>query len=461
MRIIITLIRLILILCVLGIAGLLPLPDAPVVAQSANTVPPPHLGYGIHIGPHTDVNPALVDQLRMDWVKLYEIGQISSYPNKRILFRIDLPWPENWSSFRAAVRQWAVDLSRSGVDAIEVHNEPNLAMEWPHGPNAWEYTQMLRVAYTQIKDVDPNIIVVSGGLAPTITTSDRGAVSDIDYAAEMLDNGAAQWFDAFGYHPYGYNQPPEAEPSYDTLVFRRVELIRELFEERGIFDKQIWMTEFGWLRDPAEDGVTCSDSDPDFSGFAWLRVSGQTQADYTVRAYQWADLHWAWAGPMFLWNLNWALYTTGINPLCSHMRWFSVLRGDGSPLPVFQNVASMPHRFSDYLPRLTIYAENMTVETSARCEGAVQVGEFKVLNSGYPGSFTATVSASVPPGGPEIEFVPETVSNGDTVQVFADTEELEPGLHIVFINVTATIGEELVGEAIQGYIVVNDDGGCQ
>jgi acyl-coenzyme A thioesterase PaaI-like protein len=34
---------------------------------------------------------------------------------------------------------------------------------------------MLRVAYTVIKEVNPNIIVVSGGLAPTITTGDRGA----------------------------------------------------------------------------------------------------------------------------------------------------------------------------------------------------------------------------------------------------------------------------------------------
>src|SRR5690606_25588412 len=83
-------------------------------------------------------------------------------------------------------RQRAASAAAVGVDAIEVHNEPNLAMEWPHGPNAWEYTQMLRVAYTAIKAADPSIIVVSGGLAPTITTQDRGAISDLDFAEEML-----------------------------------------------------------------------------------------------------------------------------------------------------------------------------------------------------------------------------------------------------------------------------------
>lgn len=433
----------------------------PAAAQGQSSRPAPHLGYGVHVAPNTNVNPALVDQLRMDWVKLYEVGQIGAFPNQRILFRMDLPWPSNWEAFRTSVRQRAAELSALGVEAIEVHNEPNLANEWPHGPNAWEYTQMLRVAYTQIKAVNPNIIVVSGGLAPTITTADRKAISDLDYAAEMLDNGAAQWFDVFGYHPYGYNQPPEAEPSYDTLTFRRAELIRKLFEDRGIYDKQIWMTEFGWLRDPAEDGVSCSESDPNFAGFAWLRVSGQTQADYTVRAFDWADRYWPWTGPMFLWNLNWSLFPTGMTPLCSHMRWFSILRSDGSTLPVFERVAGMSRRTSDYLPHLTIYAPDMTVETSLSCPGSIMVGEFKVLNTGYPGHFSASVSAASPPDGPPVEIYPQEVSNGDTVQVFADTQDLSPGMYIIYVNVTATINDQMVAEMIQGYIVVSEgQGGC-
>lgn len=392
----------------------------------------------------------------MDWVKLYEIGQVGAYQGKRILFRMDLSWPSNWDSFRASIRQRASELSALGVDAIEIHNEPNLALEWPHGPNAWEYTQMLRVAYTQIKAVNPNIIVVSGGLAPTLTTSDRGAISDIDYAAEMLDNGAAQWFDAFGYHPYGYNAPPEAEPAYDTLVFRRVELVRELFEERGILNKQIWLTEFGWLRDPADEGVQCSESDLHFAGFGWMRVTAEQQADYTVRAFEWADRYWPWAGPMFLWNLNWSLYEHNITPLCSHMRWFSVLRSDGTPLPVFQRVATMPRRYSDYQPWLTINAENLTVETSTYCPGSVMVGEFQVLNTGYPRNFTATVEAAVPPVGPEVELLPATVTNGETVQVFADVQGMTPGLHVIYINVSTMAGDERLAQMIQGYIVVTD-----
>jgi hypothetical protein len=449
--------RLLWLICLLGIY---PAPTRPAAAQSDSSLPPPHLGYGIHIAPNALTDPTLVDQLHMDWVKLYDVGQITLFPGKRILFRMDLSWPTDWGAFRSNVRQQAADLAARGVDAVEIHNEPNLAMEWPHGPNAWEYTQLLRVAYTAIKSVAPDLIVVSGGLAPTLTTGDGGAISDIDFAAEMLDNGAAQWFDAFGYHPYGYNAPPETEPTTDTLVFRRVELIRALFEERGIYDKQIWMTEFGWLRDPAEDGVQCSDSDPAFAGFAWLRVSAKTQADYTVRAFDWADRYWPWAGPMFLWNLNFSLYGPETLSMCSHMRWFSVLRSDGSPLPVFSRVATMPRRPSNYLPQLTLYTQSMTIETGPECPGLILVGEFQVLNSGYPGAFIAEVQAVSPPGGPTVEVMPTTVSSGDTVQVFANTEKLIPGLYIIYVNVTATIEDQNVSQALQGYIVVDQSKGC-
>jgi hypothetical protein len=165
---------------------------------------------------------------------------------------------------------------------------------------------------------------------------------------------------------------------------------------------------------------------------------------------------------MFLWNLNWSLYPPDVNPLCSHMRWFSLLRRDGTPLPVFERVASMTRRPSDYLPRLTLYAENMTVETSTYCPGSILVGEFQVLNSGYPGTFTATVQTAVPPGGPEVEVFPPDPSAGDTVQVYADTTNLRPGLHTIYLNVAATIEEEAYAQMIQGYIVIGEgQEGCE
>src|SRR4051812_48393923 len=157
--------------------------------------PEPHLGYGIHIAPNTNVDPTLVNALGMDWVKIYDLGQETAYPGKHILLRWDLRWPNDWNDFKQDVANRARSLIGRNIDAVEVGNEPNLVNEWVHAPNAWEYVEMLSVAYTTIKSVNPNVIVVSAGLAPTMTTPDKPAVSDLDFANEMLGNGAGQWFD--------------------------------------------------------------------------------------------------------------------------------------------------------------------------------------------------------------------------------------------------------------------------
>ena len=230
-------------------------------------------------------------------------------------------------------------------------------------------------------------------MAPTETTPDHKAESDLDFADEMFGNGAAQWFDAFGYHPYGYNLPPEADPNTNKLVFRRTERIRALMEKYGIY-KQIWLTEFGWLRDPSEDGVNCQDNDPEFVGYAWLRVSGKQQADYLVRAFQYADQNWPWAGPMFVWNLNWN-QQTWLNP-CNNQRWFALLRLNGDKTTAFQALAAMPHRYSDYQPKIELHADtqtNMTAQVSLACPHMMPLGKFTIDNSGYPLPVNLTVEA--------------------------------------------------------------------
>ena len=55
---------------------------------SRTALPYAALGYGVHVGPHTSASPVLVDQLRMDWVKVCKVGQVAAFSNKRVLF----PW---------------------------------------------------------------------------------------------------------------------------------------------------------------------------------------------------------------------------------------------------------------------------------------------------------------------------------------------------------------------------------
>jgi hypothetical protein len=414
----------------------------------------PHLGYGIHWAPNTSVDPRLVDQLGMDWVKVYELGHASLFPNQRVLLRIDAGWQTDWPAFKQNFAAYIREVARQPVEAVEIHNEPNLSLEWGNRqPNAWQYTQLLRIAYTIIKSIKPSLIVVSGGLAPTITTPDRMAITDLDFAREMFANGAGQWFDAFGYHPYGYNLPPEAPPNGpQPLVFRRTELMRALMEEFGIY-KQMWLTEFGWLRNPSEDGVNCSDTDPNFSGFAWMRVSADTQADYLARAFDYAHLNWPWAGPMFVWNLNFQ-QVTFLSP-CSHMRWFGLLKGNGDPLPAFSRLARMKRYPSDYAPSFELRSpDRLYAEISLLCPQRASMGTFTIENVGYP----AATDFSIEPlnlSPPYLEVQPTSAGIGESITVYADPSGLaQPGQYTVYLNVKTTYKGRPLSQGLRGVVNV-------
>ena len=392
---------------------------------------------------------------------------------------MDLDWPNDWNYFRSEVARRTRELVSFGVDAIEVHNEPNLSLEWPRGPNAWEYTQMLRVAYETIKGIAPDVIVVSGGLAPTLTTPDRRAINDLDFAREMLENGAADYMDVFGYHPYGFNQPPEADPAAHELTFRRAEYIHDLLVAYGAGDKPIWLTEFGWLRDPAESGRDCSSS-PALAGFDWMRLPERVVADYTVRAFQYADRYWPWAGPMFLWNLNWQLYEHDYEDACSHLRWYGILEPDGAPTATYHAVAAMPRRPSSYLPQVTTRPVppdeddpaslpltrdgQWTYALAAFCPRLVAVGEFEVMNGGWPASVNFTVEPQNAPaaGMPQIFVSTDQARFGDRVTIYADVSQTAPGDYLTVVNLRGMYGTRPIsGTAVLLLQVDNSPINCQ
>ena len=290
---------------------------------------------GISVAPHLPSRPDQLDALGMTWVKVYQTDQISEYPNQHVLYRIDID-PGSLDGWEQGLDELALELASRGVNAVEIGNEPNLAFEWggqrPIDPAY--FTDALCRAYRVIKATTPDLIIVAGGLAPAPTLPDGSAMSDMEFAQAMFDAGAAGCFDAWGYHPYGFDQPPAADPVEFPMSFRRTELMRELLVANGLTEIPIWITEFGWLRDPAENGVDCS-TDPSFAGFQYMTFSADLQTQYTIAALDYAVQNWSWVGPMFLWNLNWNQYDASYEPLCSHLRWYAILNADGSPLPVY------------------------------------------------------------------------------------------------------------------------------
>jgi len=186
------------------------------------------------------------------------------------------------------------------IAAYEVWNEPNLSREWGNQPpDPLAYLALLKPCYLAIKAADPQAIVISAGLAPNNDPNnpDISMPDDVFYRGLYAAGGAA-YFDMLGVHAPGFGNPPERSPA-DTAAdpfwaagvwaFRHVEEVRALMVEYGDADKQIAITEMGWT----------TDTNPDHSSYNWYAVDEATQADYLVRAFQFAQANWSpWIGLM-------------------------------------------------------------------------------------------------------------------------------------------------------------------
>lgn len=134
------------------------------------------------------------------------------------------------------------ELFKGRVDVWEIGNEPNIPPFWEGEPNVAEYVKYLKAAYTAIKEVNPEAVVISGGIAPE---------NPVGWLEGMYENGAKGYFDSFGYHPYTQPGPPTNE---NFTVMRR---LHEIMVENGDAG-EIHATEVGWPTD-GPDSVSEAD----------------------------------------------------------------------------------------------------------------------------------------------------------------------------------------------------------
>ena len=112
------------------------------------------------------------------------------------------------------------------IHAIEIWQEMNIATQWAglEGVSAASYVEMTMLAAQGIREVDPNIIIISGGLEPTSDNETTGTVDDFVYLDAMLAAGILSAVDCIGVHHNGYNVPPDlpwdSVPPDDGAQFR-------------------------------------------------------------------------------------------------------------------------------------------------------------------------------------------------------------------------------------------------
>lgn len=214
------------------------------------------------------------------------------------------------------------------VAAYEIWNEENLNYEWGYRqPNPAEYVPLLKVAYEAVKAVDPDALVLVGGLATTGDGSET-AMGDLKYLQGIYDAGGRDYFDALASHPYAYGRSPDQDDPWG-LSMSRVVAQHYVMQQNGDRDKPVWITEVGWVLH----------SSWDLGEHAKIAVTEEQQADYLARAYEKAQQEWPWVKAVYLFNLDFSVapwYGAG-----EPMRWYAVINPDHTPRPAYTRLRMM------------------------------------------------------------------------------------------------------------------------
>ncbi len=238
------------------------------------------------------------------------------------------------------------------VHAIEVWNEQNIDREWstPAGLSPANYVEFLRRSYETIKAIDPNVIVISGALAPSGVHDQVTSYDDFIYLDEALAAGMLNYADCVGAHHNGYNIGPDVPwdqtgntPEAATATFRGPfdnphhswsfkTTVDTYAEKVQAIDpnKKLCLTEFGW---GSSEGY---DSYPE--GFEFVNDNTlEEQAQYLVQAFQQMhDSGDVWLAFFF----NYDFGNKGGGPTDDPVP-YSVVDTSGIPRPAFGAIGEM------------------------------------------------------------------------------------------------------------------------
>lgn len=242
------------------------------------------------------------------WEKYDRIFRMARERNLTVVARLDFPpdWsrqdnrntfapPDNFEDYGDFVYEF-VKRYRNEVQYIQIWNEPNIYPEWGEKPvEPAGYTELLRVAATRAREANPNIVIVSAALAPTLGTPDGKNMSDLEFLQKMYESGAAPYFDILATQAYGlWTGPGDRRLDPERTNFSRPALMREVMVRNGDAGKPVWATEMGWNALPEDFPKPATHG----------RVTREQQARYLQQGFERSLNNWPWMGAMFYWHFR-------------------------------------------------------------------------------------------------------------------------------------------------------------
>lgn len=206
---------------------------------------------------------------------------------------------------------------------FQLWNEPNIYPEWGEqavDPEA--YTELLCAGYRRAKEANPEAVILSGALAPTVSLSGRD-LNDLVFLERMYAAGAGDCFDILSAQGYGLWSGAADKRLRPTVInYPHNLFLRDVMVQNGEANKPIWISEMGWNVVP--EGIVP----------AYGRVTEAQQAKYGVEAYQRAQAEWPWVGVVNYWFFK--LPSDAEQDQAWY--YFRLLEPDFTPLPVWDAV---------------------------------------------------------------------------------------------------------------------------
>ncbi len=253
--------------------------------------------------------------------------------------------PFDLGSYASAIAALAVHLhGTAGV--FELENSPNIALRgaahvnsvavWPT-PNPCGYAQLLKQTYAAVKAVQPDAIVLVGGIGGVRDVA-GGRIAADEYLAGLYANGAQGSFDGVSYHPYS-TPSLTCDPADVICTFNPSTLNKDPYGMKNGWDrmlnaraimvahgdgaKSMWITEFGGAtQGPVGSTATLTEAQQ-----AALLLNGFERASQ----YSWVAM------------MDWFTYQDkGTNPQTDkHGDWMGLVRSNYSRKPAFATYVAM------------------------------------------------------------------------------------------------------------------------
>jgi len=238
--------------------------------------------------------------------------------------------PADPATFAAFAGRAAARYGPQGVKVWQIWNEPNNHYYWAPRPNVAVYTELLKAAYTSIKQADPGATVVAAGLSPASTTADGSWISPLDFLAGIYAHGGRGHFDALAHHPYSFGGSSHPLDGHPLNAFTQTFFLHEMMVANGDGAKKIWGSESGAATGSAPGKAVTEGRQRTLLGEYYTGWKGDVAFRRMDGSAGVADFA-SFTGPLFWYELQ----DGGTDP-ADWQENMGLLRHDGSPKPALE-----------------------------------------------------------------------------------------------------------------------------